>query len=58
MLKKNDSPIEGAVMLIERTPDLMQVTVQLPPDMAGLSTAIIHEVELEAAHRPQPMGAK
>jgi hypothetical protein len=53
-LKKNDSPVEGAVMLVERTPDLMQLSVRLPRDMAELSATIIRQVEREAERLPQP----
>jgi hypothetical protein len=53
-LKKNNTPIEGAVMLVERTPDLMQLSMRLPPDMAGFSSAIIRQVERETGRLPQP----
>ncbi len=44
-LKKNDSPIEGVAMLVERTPDAIQLAVRLPPDLSGLASAVIHQVE-------------
>ena len=57
-LKKNSSPIEGVAMLVEPTPDLVQVAVRLPPDMRQLSSTIIHQIELDAAHRPQWVGVR
>ena len=57
-LKKNDSPIEGVVMLVERAPDVMQVAVRLPPDLAGLSSVVIRQVEREAERRPQPAAVR
>jgi len=53
-LKKSDSPIEGVAILVESTPDLMQLAVRLPPDLNRLTSAIIHQVEREAERRPQP----
>lgn len=53
-LKKTESPIQGVVLLVERSPDLMQLAVRLPPDLNGLTPAIIHQVEREAEHLPQP----
>lgn len=53
-LRENDSPIEGVAMLVERTPDVMQLSVRLPPDLIGLTSAIIRQVEREAERRPQP----
>jgi hypothetical protein len=53
-LKKNDHPIEGVAILVERTPDLLLLAVRLPPELAGLSPTIIHEIERDAEHRPQP----
>jgi len=53
-LKKNDNPIEGVAILIEQAPDLLLLAVRLPPDLTGLSYAIIHQVERDAERRPQP----
>jgi hypothetical protein len=41
-------------MLVEQTPDLLLLAVGLPPDLTGLSSAIMHQVERDAARRPQP----
>ncbi len=57
-LKKNDSPIEGMAILVERTPDVMQLAVRLPPDLKGLSATIINQVEREAERRPKPEGLR
>jgi hypothetical protein len=51
-LKKNDSPIYGAAILIGQTPDLLLLSVRLPPDLAGLTSAIVRQVESDAARLP------
>jgi hypothetical protein len=57
-LKKNDASIVGAAALVERVPDSLLLAVRLPPVLAGLTPAIIHEVEREAERRPQPRGVR
>jgi hypothetical protein len=51
-LKKNDSPIEGAAILIGQTPDLLLLSVRLPPGLNGLTSAIVRQFEGDAARRP------
>jgi hypothetical protein len=51
-LKKNDSPIEGVAILIGQTPDLLCLSVRLPPDLNGLTSAIVRQFERDAALRP------
>lgn len=48
-LTKNDRPIEGVAILVGQPPDLILVSVRLPPDQAGLAEAIIRQVERDAA---------
>jgi hypothetical protein len=47
-LLKNDSPIEGAAMLIGQTPDLLLLSVRLPPELTGLTGAIVGQFERDA----------
>ena len=51
MLKKGDRPIEGVAILVERVPDLILLSVRLPPDLARLTSAVVHQVEREAERR-------
>ena len=44
-LKKNGSPIEGVAMLTGRTPDLLLLSVRLPPGLNGLTSVIVRQVE-------------
>ena len=48
-LKKNGSPIDGVAMLVGQTPDLLLLSVRLPADLTGLTSAIVHQVERDAA---------
>jgi hypothetical protein len=50
-LTKNDSPIEGVAILIGQAPDLLLLSVRLPPELTGLTSAIIRHVE-DQAGRP------
>jgi hypothetical protein len=50
-LKKNDAPIDGAVMLVEHTPDLMQVAVRMPPGLEELAPSIIPLLAMGGAER-------
>jgi hypothetical protein len=56
--KKNDSPIDGVAILVERAPDSLLLAVRLPPELAGLTSAIIRQVEREAERRPQPQSVR
>jgi hypothetical protein len=48
-LKKNGSPIEGvAVLTGEKTPDVLLLSVRLPPELTGLTSVIVGQVEREA----------
>ena len=47
-LKKNGNPIEGVAMLIGQTPDLVLLSVRLPPELNGLASVIVHQVERDA----------
>ena len=47
-LKKNGSPIAGAAILIGQTPDLLLLSVRLPADLAGLTSAIVGQAESDA----------
>jgi hypothetical protein len=51
-VRKSDTPIRGAVMRVGDTPDLLLLSVRLPPDAAGLTSTIIQQVEREAATVP------
>jgi hypothetical protein len=51
-LPKSGSPIDGAAILIGQTPDLLLLSVRLAPDLEGLTTAIVRQVERDAALCP------
>jgi hypothetical protein len=55
-IKKNGDPIEGVAILIEQAPDLLLLAVRLPPELDGLSSAVVHQLEREAERLPQPKG--
>jgi hypothetical protein len=44
-LKRNGRPIEGVAMLVGQTPDLLRLSVRLPPELNGLRGVIVHQVE-------------
>jgi hypothetical protein len=51
LLSKNANPIEGVAMLIGQvpeTPDLLLLSVRLPPELTGLTAAIVDEIERDA----------
>jgi hypothetical protein len=50
-LKKSGSPVDGVAILIGPTPDLLLLSLRLPPHLAGLTSAIIRQVERDAASR-------
>jgi len=47
-LLKNAYPIEGVAMLIGKTPDLLLLSVRLPPELTELTSAIVGQVERDA----------
>lgn len=47
-LKKDGSPIEGVAMLVGQTPDLLLLSVRLPPELSGLTSVIIRQFEHDA----------
>jgi hypothetical protein len=47
-LTKNGSPIYGVAILVGQTPDLLLLSVRLPPDLTKLTPAVIHQVERDA----------
>jgi hypothetical protein len=51
-LRKGDDAIEGAAILVGRTPDLVLLSVRLPADLKELKTAIVREVEHESPRCP------
>ena len=48
-LIKNPTPIRGVAMLLGDTPDLLLLSVRLPPGLADLTDTIIQQVERDAA---------
>ena len=48
-LSKSGSPIEGVAMLVGNAPDLLLLAVRLPGNLRGLTAAIVHQVERDAA---------
>ncbi len=53
LLKQGNSPILGVVVLLNETPDMLLVSARLPPELNGLSAAIIHQAEHDATQRVQ-----
>ena len=51
-LLKNDTAMSGVLMLIGESPDLVQLSVRLPPNLADLAPVIIQQVERDAAALP------
>ena len=47
-LKKDGSPIAGVAMLVGQTPDLLLLSVRLPPELSGLTSVIIRQLERDA----------
>jgi len=54
VLRRNSSPIEGVAILLGNSPDLFLLSVRLSDEQAGLTSAIIGQVEADAdaAHFP------
>jgi hypothetical protein len=52
-LRKSDSPIQGVAILVGNPPDLVLLSVRLPPDLRGLTSAIIRQVEKDSANLSQ-----
>lgn len=49
-LATNSHPIRGVAILVGDTPDLVQLSMRLPPELADLDSLIIQQVEADAAH--------
>ena len=47
-LKKNGSSIDGVAILTGQPPDLTLLSVRLPPELSGLTSIIVHQVERDA----------
>ncbi len=47
-LRKSAIPIDGVAILVGPTPDLLLLSVRLPPELSALSSVIVHQVEYEA----------
>ena len=52
-LLENDKPISGVAMLVGDPPDLVHLSVRLPPNLADLAPVIIQQVERDAAALPK-----
>jgi hypothetical protein len=50
-LQKNDDPIYGVAILQGKTPDLLLLTVRLPPDKHDLAAPIIQQIEQDNVPR-------
>ncbi len=53
-LQKNDGPIRGVAVLTGDTPDLVMLSVRLPPALRTLTPYIVQQVEREAARPAAP----
>jgi hypothetical protein len=49
-LRKNASRISGVAMLLGQTPDLLQLSVRLPSNLADLASTIVQQAERDAMH--------
>jgi len=49
-LKKGANPISGVAILMGPTPDLLLLSVRLPPNLADLTSVIVQQVERGAMH--------
>jgi hypothetical protein len=47
-LKKNDSPIDGAAIIVGDPPNLIQLSMRLPSGFEDIDATIIHQVELQS----------
>jgi hypothetical protein len=53
-LKKSESPTDGVAILIEqRTPDLLLLSVRLSPSSNGTVSTIVHQVERDTERHPE-----
>jgi hypothetical protein len=50
---KNDIPIAGVAILLPDQPDLVLLSVRLPPGLARLTPVIIRDVERDAIVTPR-----
>ena len=49
-IKKSGSPIDGVAILVGQAPDLLLLSVRLPPNLDGLTSAIVRQAERETEH--------
>jgi hypothetical protein len=47
-LRKNAIPIRGVAILLGQTPDLLLLSVRLPPGLTALTRTIVQQIELDA----------
>ena len=47
-LKKNSSPIDGVAMLVGPAPDLVLLSVRLPPELNALTSVTVRQLERDA----------
>lgn len=53
-LRKSDGAIDGVAILIDHAPpDLLLLSVRLPPDFADAVSTIVHQVERDTERRPK-----
>jgi hypothetical protein len=52
-LQSDANPISGVAILTGRDPDLVQLSLRLPPDDTSLAAAITWQVEVDSAGQPQ-----
>jgi hypothetical protein len=52
VLRATEYPINGIAILVGEEPDLVSLVVRLPPDMNGLTSPIIQQIERENAMSP------
>jgi hypothetical protein len=50
-IQPNDEPIEGVAILQGSSPDLLLLSVRLPPEMQALTSQIIQQLEREAGEQ-------
>ena len=51
--KKNGSSISGVAILIGDPPDLLLLSVRLPPNLSRLTPLIVHHLESDSTHQEQ-----
>lgn len=53
-LKPGSAPVTGTVILLGNPPDVLMLSLRLPPNLAHLAPAMTHYIEAEAPKRPLP----